>query len=257
MFKSSKWNPLKKEDPKELVRKWKGSIRSEIRNTEREINSLVLEQKKAAVQIKECAKRNDMISAKVNILAACLPLPSLTLFFKQSFDSTVVRLYFFNSLQLLAKEVVRLRGAVARLAGNKANLIALSNEMTQMLAVSKVATTIKQSSTLMATMNNLVKIPRLQQDMKEMAKEMARAGLIQDTISESMDSAMDSENIEEAAAEAVDQVLLEITGETMSQMSAVPTGKVGGKTTVAVETTQEEEDDDALMERLAGLKALA
>ncbi|KAG7673421.1 hypothetical protein Ndes2526B_g03135 [Nannochloris sp. 'desiccata'] len=222
MFKSSKWNPLKKEDPKELVRKWKGSIRSEIRNTEREINSLVLEQKKAAVQIKECAKRNDMISAK-----------------------------------LLAKEVVRLRGAVARLAGNKANLIALSNEMTQMLAVSKVATTIKQSSTLMATMNNLVKIPRLQQDMKEMAKEMARAGLIQDTISESMDSAMDSENIEEAAAEAVDQVLLEITGETMSQMSAVPTGKVGGKTTVAVETTQEEEDDDALMERLAGLKALA
>jgi hypothetical protein len=30
------------------------------------MNSLVLEQKKAAVQIKECAKRNDMVSAKVN-----------------------------------------------------------------------------------------------------------------------------------------------------------------------------------------------
>lgn len=110
----------------------------------------------------------------------------------------------------------------------------------------------------MATMNNLVKIPQLQQDMKAMAHEMARAGFIQEMVGESMDSAMDSENIEEAAAEAVDQVLLEITGETMSQMSAVPTGKVGGKTTVAVETTQEEEEDeDTLMERLAGLKAMA
>lgn len=93
--------------------------------------------------------------------------------------------------------------------------------------------------------------------MKAMAKEMARAGFIQEMVSDSMDNAMDTENIEEAAAEAVDQVLLEITGETMSQMSAVPTGKVGGKTTVAVEATQKEEDEDALMERLAGLKALA
>ena len=65
MFKSS-WNPFKKEDPKELVRKWKSSIRSQIRNTEREMTSLVLEQKKAASQIKECAKRDDMVSAKVN-----------------------------------------------------------------------------------------------------------------------------------------------------------------------------------------------
>jgi sugar-specific transcriptional regulator TrmB len=72
MFKSS-WNPFKKEDPKELVRKWKGSIRKEIRNTEREINSLVLEQKKAAVQIRECARRNDMVSAKVSkAIVACL-----------------------------------------------------------------------------------------------------------------------------------------------------------------------------------------
>jgi charged multivesicular body protein 3 len=160
-------------------------------------------------------------------------------------------------VQLLAKEVVRLRGAVARLAGNKANLTALSNEMTQMLAVSNAATTIKSSTQLMTTMNNLVKIPQLQQDMKAMAKEMARAGFIQEMVSDSMDTAMDTESIEDAAAEAVDQVLLEITGETMSQLSAVPTGKVGGKTTVAVETTQVEEDEDDLMQRLAGLKQLA
>ncbi len=126
-----------------------------------------------------------------------------------------------------------------------------------MLAVSNAATTIKSSTQLMTTMNNLVKIPQLQQDMKAMAKEMARAGFIQEMVSDSMDTAMDTESIEDAAAEAVDQVLLEITGETMSQLSAVPTGKVGGKTTVAVETTQVEEDEDDLMQRLAGLKQLA
>jgi len=64
MFKSS-WNPFKKEDPKELVRKWKANIRTEIRNTDREINYLIKEQKKAAVAIKDAAKRNDMVSARV------------------------------------------------------------------------------------------------------------------------------------------------------------------------------------------------
>lgn len=62
---SSSWNPFSKQDPKELVRKWKSTIRSEIRRTEREINSLILEQKKASAMIKDAAKRNDMASAKV------------------------------------------------------------------------------------------------------------------------------------------------------------------------------------------------
>lgn len=60
------WNIFKKEDPKELVRKWKSNIRTEIRSTDREINSLVQEQKKAAVAIKEAAKRNDMVTAKAS-----------------------------------------------------------------------------------------------------------------------------------------------------------------------------------------------
>ena len=45
--------------------------------------------------------------------------------------------------QILAKEVVRLRASVARMAANKANLLAMSNEMTQMLAMTKAAGTIK------------------------------------------------------------------------------------------------------------------
>lgn len=142
------------------------------------------------------------------------------------------------------------------MAANKANLLALSNEMTQMLAMTKAAGTIKASSQLMATMNGIMKVPKMQQNMKEMAKEMARAGFIQEMVGDAMDSAIDTEDIEEAAAEAVDQVLLEITGETLSQLSAVPSGKVGAEA-AAAPTAEEESAEDELMERLAGLKALA
>jgi hypothetical protein len=82
----SSWNPFKREDPKELVRKWKASLRSEVRGTEREMASLILEQKKAAKAIKEAAKRNDMGSAKASRpfvvareggVARCAGLPPL------------------------------------------------------------------------------------------------------------------------------------------------------------------------------------
>lgn len=124
-----------------------------------------------------------------------------------------------------------------------------------MVAMSKAAGTIKQSSQLMSTMNGLIKIPQLHTNMKEMAKEMARAGFIQEVVGDAMDMAMDDEGVEEAAGEAVDQVLFEITGETLSQLSAVPSDKVGGAQKVPTAATEEE--DDALMERLAGLKAAA
>jgi division protein CdvB (Snf7/Vps24/ESCRT-III family) len=157
---------------------------------------------------------------------------------------------------MLAKGVVRLRGTVARLAANKANLLALSNEMTQMLAMQRAAGSIQASTQLMATMNGLIKVPQLHANMKDMAREMARAGFIQEAMGDAMDIALDSESVEEEATEAVDQVLMEITGETMAQLAAVPSGRVGPEK-AAVAAAAEDGGDDELMERLAGLKAAA
>lgn len=248
--KLSSMNPFRKEDPKELVRKWKTSIRAEVRSTEREMTSLIAEQKKAAVAIKEAAGRNDMVSAKVSRPPHYPPT---------HFPPPRRRFHSFlcppDALQMLAKAVVRLRATVARLAANKANLLALSNEMTQMLAMQRAAGTIQSSSQLMATMNGLIKVPQLHANMKDMAREMARAGFIQEAMGDAMDVALDSESVEEEAAEAVDQVLMEITGETMAQLGAVPSGRVGPQ--AAAVDAQEEAADDDLMERLAGLKAAA
>lgn len=65
---------------------------------------------------------------------------------------------------------MRLRAAVGRLAANKAAMNSLSNQMTQTMAMAKVAGTIKSSTDIMTTMNGLIKVPQLQKNMKDMAR---------------------------------------------------------------------------------------
>lgn len=214
----SGWSIFRREDPKELVRKWKGTLRTEIRRIDREMNSLVLEQKKAKSMVKEAAKRGDVASAK-----------------------------------LLAKEIVRLRGAVARMASNKASMLALSNQMTETLALSKAAGTIKASTSVMTSMNNLTKVPQLQKTIKDMAREMERSGYIQEMVVDAIDMAVDDEGVEEEVDSAVDAVLQEITGETLSALTPVPKTSTGEKK--RLQQGEQEEQRDELMERLAGLRA--
>ncbi|KAK2079210.1 hypothetical protein QBZ16_002901 [Prototheca wickerhamii] len=60
----SKWNPFKKEDPKQLVRKWQANIRKEVRAVDRQVLDLQREQRNANKLIKDAAKRGDIKSAK-------------------------------------------------------------------------------------------------------------------------------------------------------------------------------------------------
>ena len=93
----SKWNPFKKEDPKQLVRKWQANIRKEVRAVDRQVlgarglcrfgcasrifigcarcdqilychnhADLQREQRNANKLIKDAAKRGDIKSAKAS-----------------------------------------------------------------------------------------------------------------------------------------------------------------------------------------------
>jgi charged multivesicular body protein 3 len=53
------------EEPREVVRKCQRMIRTEIRGVERQMMEVQREQKKAEKLIKDAAKRNDLVSAKV------------------------------------------------------------------------------------------------------------------------------------------------------------------------------------------------
>eukprot|EP00889_Picochlorum_renovo_P004724 jgi/Picre1/31754/NNA_007105.t1 len=65
--------------------------------------------------------------------------------------------------------------------------------------------------------------------MKDMSREMAYAGFLSETLNEGVSGAVDVDDTEELADEAVDKVLLEITGETMAQAASVPMARVRGK----------------------------
>lgn len=59
---------------------------------------------------------------------------------------------------------------------------------------------------VMKVVNDLVKVPELNQTMQQMSKEMMKAGLIEETMAEMMDDAFDTDDIEEDADAEVDKV---------------------------------------------------
>ncbi len=60
----------------------------------------------------------------------------------------------------------------------------------------------------MKVVNDLIKVPELNQTMQQMSKEMMKAGLIEETMGEMMDDAFDTDDIEEDADAEVDKVRL-------------------------------------------------
>lgn len=215
---TQKMNPFRK-DPKEVARNMKSQIRSEIRKIDREIASLMMEQKKTTKDIKAAADRGDMQSAKI-----------------------------------LARGVVRLRIAVARQVQAKANLMALSEQLTQAVALSRVAGSVKLSTETMVTMNKMMKVPELQKATREMAREMYKTGMIEQSINDSVDVALgDEEEIEEATEEAIDQLLIEVAGEDIAAMAKAPSTAVPQRKEI-FEPEKEIEGDYALSERLAALR---
>ena len=60
----------------------------------------------------------------------------------------------------------------------------------------------------MKTVNDLIKVPELNQTMQQMSREMMKAGLIEETMGEMMDDVFDTDDIEEDADAEVDKVPL-------------------------------------------------
>lgn len=217
MIQQKSWldKVLRRPDPKEMVRSWQAALRKEQRGIERQIMDIQREQKKAEKMIRDAAKRQDMASARV-----------------------------------LAKEYVHMRRTVTKLAVNKASMLALSNQMTEQLAMARVAGSLQKSSEVMSLVNGLIKVPELQRTMAAMSREMMKAGMIDEMVSEAMDSAMDSDEVEEETEEQVDKILLEVAGETLSQMAAAPTAR-----RAAALAQPEAAEEDELVQRLAAIRS--
>jgi len=162
----------KRVKPEEVVRKWQREIKKEERAVERSIRDIEREEKKVKLEVKQVAKRNDAKSARI-----------------------------------LAKQIVQSRKAKERLYATKAELHSMSLLLTQQLATLKVSGCLSKSAAAMKSINNIIKLPALQQTMVAMGREMEKMGFIEEMVSDTL--GLDDDE-EDEAQEEIDMVMDEI-----------------------------------------------
>lgn len=210
-----------KPNPQEQLREWQRRLRQESRHIERQIRDVQREEKNVQKAIRDAAKRNDIVSAKV-----------------------------------LAKEIVRSRRAVNRLHENKAQLNSISMHLGESVATARAVGHLSKSAEVMKLVNNLMKAPEVAATMQEFSKEMTKAGVIEEMVNDAVDSALDSEDIEEEIEEEVDKVLTDIAGETAAQLPEAVSRERTKQPAQRVEATQEQEaiaegvDDEEELEEI-------
>eukprot|EP00298_Acanthocystis_sp_HF-20_P003442 c13799_g1_i1.p1 GENE.c13799_g1_i1~~c13799_g1_i1.p1 ORF type:complete len:229 (+),score=103.82 c13799_g1_i1:34-687(+) len=204
---------MKEKDQKEMLREWKNKLRGEERSIDRQLRSIDVEEAKVKRSAKEAVARGDQAVAK-----------------------------------MFAKEILRARKAKTKLYTSKAQLHSLSNQMTLMQSTMRVAGNIGKSAEIMALMNNLIKVPEISKNMTELATEMSKAGIIEEMMSDALEAGED--DLSDAAEEEVDRVVMEITGEGLSKIGAVPVSKRPAKQ----QEEEEEEDTAEIQRRLQALK---
>jgi len=175
-----------KVDPKTQVRELSRKMRNEMHGLQRQINAIDREEEKVKREIKASAKKGDIEACKV-----------------------------------LAKSVVESRKAKNKLYTTSTQINSVINGMQHQLATIRMAGTIQQSTEVMKTMQQLMKVPQVMGIMREMSKEMMKAGLIEEMIEDTM-SALEPDELEELAQEEVDRVLWEVTAGELGKAAAVP-----------------------------------
>jgi charged multivesicular body protein 3 len=219
----------KKPDPKEQVNEWSRKIRKEKNGLDRQIRQIQRGEAQAVASIKQAAKKNDPDSAKI-----------------------------------LAREVVNARKAVTRIHTAKANLNSVEMQMKAQAAQLRIAGSLSKSTEVMKSMQQLVKLPEIQQTMMEMSKEMCKAGIMEEMMEDAMET-LEPEDLEEDIQTEVDKVISELTADknakekpALKTQDTLRLPEVPGSSTIRdeEEPAEEEEVEEDLAEMQSRLQAL-
>jgi charged multivesicular body protein 3 len=129
--------------------------------------------------------------------------------------------------------------------------------MSQQLSTLRVASAMEKSSSVMKSMQSLMKVQEISQVMQEMSREMMKAGIIEEMLDEVLDDQLEvDDELEEEAQKEVDKVLWELTaGQLGSAPAAVsdtlPTVSEGATASVV----DEDEDISEMQQRLQALRS--
>lgn len=188
--------------PAEQAKEWIRTLHREERQLEVQVNKIQREQQRVKISMKQAAKKEDSAA-----------------------------------LRILALELVRSKKAVSRLLAAKATMKSVSMELQHQMAQAKMAKSMAQSAEVMHCMNQLVKIPEVQANMRVLSKEMSKAGVIEEMMNDAVDSALDKDisdgDLEEEVQKVVDEVVTE-------QMKA---GRVGTSKLLPSQKVEMEEVD--------------
>ncbi|VUZ55107.1 unnamed protein product [Hymenolepis diminuta] len=164
-----------------------------------------------------------------------------------------------DAAAILAKEIAKSRIAVSRLYQAKAQIGSVCAELDNQIAMAKMASALKQSTTVMQSMSNLVKLPGLQTTMKNLSKEMMKLGLMNEMVDDSIDNALGGgEELEEKAQSEVDKILFELTNGAMGRAPDAVTDTLPAGMEVPSAAVEEEAEAtaDDLEEMRARLEAI-
>ncbi|KAI6172000.1 hypothetical protein M3Y98_00924300 [Aphelenchoides besseyi] len=177
-----------KKDPKERVRELQRKLRHEINGIKRQINRMDMEEEKA------CETTNQRCRKKKGHKDVCL---------------------------VLAKSLVQSRKTKNRMHMSCTQINSILMHMQHQVSTIRMAGAIQQSSEVMKTMQQLIKVPEIMQTMREMSKELTAAGIMEEMIEDTFE-AMEPEELEEQAQEEIEKVLYEVTaGEIGKAPSAI------------------------------------
>mmetsp|Transcript_9264 Transcript_9264/g.17049 ORF Transcript_9264/g.17049 Transcript_9264/m.17049 type:complete len:301 (-) Transcript_9264:306-1208(-) len=167
-------------DMKLKAKEWQWELAREAKHLDKEIQSIQKNEVKLQEEIRKQAEKNNV-----------------------------------ESVQILAKSVVKTRKAVQRLEKTKASMEAVKLQLTTHMASVSTSASIRLSSDIMRKMNGIARIDGISETMKEMQQEMAKCA----DAEESIEEALREDGEEYEAATEVQKVLEEMALDQMGPLA--------------------------------------
>jgi charged multivesicular body protein 3 len=164
----------RQQSTKEHAREWQRQLRGEARRLDRDIARLRQEEAKLKKEITSMAAKGQP-----------------------------------QSVQALAKQVVRSRKAVTRLERTKCSMNAVSLHLTTGIASMSTASSLKMSAKVMTEMNRLMNVPELAKTMEEMRQEMARAEIMDEVMEETFEESDEEADVDTEMQKVFDDLALD------------------------------------------------
>eukprot|EP00798_Chlamydomonas_sp_ICE-L_P007483 gene7483-628_t len=208
--------------PAEQMRESQREIRKGTREIEREIFQMKREEQKLIQEIKGAAKMGNQ-----------------------------------QSVRILAKSLVRVKGQVSKLQASIAQLKGVGTQMTTAAATSTLANAVGSTTKTMQAMNQATNPQKTHQQMQAFAKENEKMNMTTEMMDDAMDNAFDTEETEEETDTLVSQILDEIG------IDIAASAPQAGRTRLAQQKQEEadsvandEREMDELNARLANIKSV-